>query len=76
MRESWTLIEMRNARAVLLRAHYHLMDDPRYWYRPGLKDASMILCSRASDFLAQILRETTFAPTELKEMNDAQLSRL
>ena len=42
------------ARALLLRAHYHLMDDSRFWYQPGLIDASRILCVNASDLRIEI----------------------
>ena len=37
---------------LLLRAHYHLMDNPRFWYDKGLIEASKILCVRASDMRA------------------------
>ncbi len=43
--------------AFLLRAHYHLMDNPRFWYENGLKDASRILCSIASEMNLQLLKE-------------------
>lgn len=45
------------ARAILLRAHYHLMDNPRFWYEKGLIDASRILCVAASDLNIKILEE-------------------
>ena len=37
------------ARAMLLRIHYRLMDSPRFWYERWMLDASRILCVAASD---------------------------
>jgi hypothetical protein len=47
-----TLVE---ARALLLRAHYRLMENPRFWYEQTLLDASRILCVRASDINLELL---------------------
>ncbi len=44
------------ARSLLLRAHYHLMDNPRFWHAKGILDASRILCVQASDFNLEILK--------------------
>jgi hypothetical protein len=52
-----THTEKLNAWALLLAAHYHLMDNPRFWYDRDLKDASRILCSLASDLRVDILKE-------------------
>jgi len=46
-------------RKFFLRAHYQLMDNRRFWYENGLKDASRILCSTASDLYVKILKEGT-----------------
>ena len=43
-------------RDLLLRAHYHLMDHPRFWYDRGLIEASALLCIRASDFNLEVLK--------------------
>jgi hypothetical protein len=42
-------VNKAEARALLLRAHYRLMDNPRFWYERPLIDASRILCVAASD---------------------------
>lgn len=33
----------------LMRAHYHLMDNPRFWYDRGLLEASKVICVTASN---------------------------
>lgn len=43
-------------RDFLLRAHYHLMDNPRFWYEKGLMEASRLFCTRASDLNIEILK--------------------
>jgi hypothetical protein len=42
------------ARAMLLRIHYRLMDSPRFWYERWMLEASMILCLAASDLRIEI----------------------
>ncbi len=37
---------------LLRRLHYRLMDNPRYWYLPELKDADRMVCVAASDLRA------------------------
>ncbi len=46
--------EVLKARRMLLNAHYHLMDNKRFWYEKGLMEASMILCVIASDLKASL----------------------
>lgn len=40
---------------ILSSAHYHLMEDPYYWYKPELINASRILCSIVSKTRANLL---------------------
>jgi hypothetical protein len=42
------------ARAMLLRLHYRLMENPRFWYQRELIDASRIFCVAASDLRIEI----------------------
>ena len=42
---------------MLLRLHYRLMENPRFWYRRELIDASRILCVAASDLRIEIEKE-------------------
>jgi len=48
---------MKEARDILLRAHYHLMENSRFWYEKSLMDASRILCVQASDFNLLVVKE-------------------
>jgi hypothetical protein len=51
--EKETKIAVRN---FVLRAHYHLMDNSRFWYENDLKTASKILCVIASDITLELLK--------------------
>jgi hypothetical protein len=41
--------EAMSAIEMLMRAHYHLMDNPRFWYDRGLLEASKVICVTASN---------------------------
>jgi hypothetical protein len=49
-----SLVEIRQ---FLLNAHYHLMDNSRFFYDKGIIDASRIFCSLASDINIELRKE-------------------
>ena len=48
---------MQESLEFLLHAHYHLMDNPRFWYDKGLIQASALLCRAASDLRQELRKE-------------------
>jgi hypothetical protein len=46
-------------RALLLRVHYRLMDNPRFWCDKALTEWSKMLCLKASDLREEMEREET-----------------
>jgi hypothetical protein len=51
------IMNQSEIRKLLLRSHYHLMDNPRFWYEKGILAASQILCVLASNINTELLQE-------------------
>lgn len=59
-----TEIKLHQIRSKLLRIHYYLMDNPRFWYDKGIQEASKICCVIASDLKVEIGKTTPFRSTK------------